>query len=233
MARKKKLNNGWEIHEILEPDTKVRYNKYFHKRKIAPRIELDSKLSQQLAAYTLIEKDLRNALIWLEKIEKMEPEQSASASGVGSDRDHFNLIKGLYVAALTIYGKCFTSCEGRFLSLPRKFPDKEFRKFHDQIMHMRHNFAAHSGSDNFEEVKVVLVLYPNKRSNAKPFIYRELMQPDYLTSTEISFIDLVKHIQSKVNDKIRILSEKIFEDEVRPKGKDYWYKIASKPIKRT
>jgi hypothetical protein len=232
MARKTKLKNSWEIHEIFEQDTKKRYNKYFHKRKIAPRVELDSKLSQQLAAYTLIEKDLRNVLVWLEAIEKMEPKEKLSASGIADNREIFNLIKGLYVGALTIYGKCFTSCEGRRLKLQKKFMDQEYRELHDHIMHMRHNFAAHSGSDNFEEVKVVLVLYPNKKSNDKPFIYRELMQPDYIESTDISFIDLAKHLQTKVNEKIRVVSEKIFEDEVGPKGKDYWYKIANKKINK-
>mgnify|MGYP000341983542 CR=1 FL=1 len=232
MARKTKLKNSWEIHEIFEPDTKARYNKYFHKRKRAPRIELDSKLSQQLAAYTLIEKDLRNVLAWLGEIEKMDPNGNVSPSGIGNDRNTFNLIKGLYVGALTIYGKCFTSCDGRRLKLQKKVMDKEFRELHEHVMHMRHNFAAHSGSDNFEEVKVVLVLYPNQRSNDKPFIYRELMQPDYIETTEIRFIDLVKHLQSKVNEKIKVVTDKIFEDEVATKGKDFWYKRANKPLKQ-
>jgi hypothetical protein len=232
MARKTKLKNGWEIHEIVERGAKSRYNKYFYKRKLAPRIELHSKLSQQIAAYTLIEKDLRNVLVWLESIEKMQPSDNVNASGVGNDRETFNLIKGLYVGALTIYGKCFTACEGRRLSLQKKFMDKEYREVHDHIMHMRHNFAAHSGADNFEDVKVVLVLYPNKKSNEKPFIYRELMQPDYIALTEISFSDLVKHIQVKVKAKIDVIYEKILDDEVGDKGKDYWYKKANKPIKR-
>jgi hypothetical protein len=232
MARKTKFKNGWEIHEIVELEAKARYNKYFYKRKIAPRIELNGKFSQQIAAYTLIEKDLRNVLSWLETIEKLEPSDNVNTSGVGNDRETFNLIKGLYVGALTIYGKCFTACEGRRLSLQRKFMDQEYREVHDHIMHMRHNFAAHSGADNFEDVKVVLVLYPNKKSDEKPFIYRELMQPDYIELTEISFKDLVKHLQTKVNSQIDVVYEKILDDEVLVKGKDFWYKKAIKKINK-
>lgn len=71
--RKVKQEDGWDVHEILDPNQIKIITKYFHKRKRAPRIELKDKISQQLAGYTLIEKDLRNVLVWLEEIEPTSP----------------------------------------------------------------------------------------------------------------------------------------------------------------
>jgi hypothetical protein len=151
--RIKKESDGWEIREAWDSDTGERTTTYFYKRNKAPRVELKSKLAQQLGAYSLIEKDLRNVIVWLDEIENLHP-ISARQSGVfaGKDRAVFNLVKGLYVAALTFYGKCFTQCEGRRVKLEKRMLDEKYHQVHDEVMHMRHNFAAHSGAHNFEVV---------------------------------------------------------------------------------
>ncbi|MCP4230912.1 MAG: hypothetical protein GY771_12315, partial [bacterium] len=164
-----------------DPRTGDRRNQYFFKRNRAPRVELKSKLAQQLAGYTLIEKDLRNVITWLNEIDKLHPydEYVEKGAQISFDRETYNIVKGLYVASLTFYGKCFTSCDGRKLKLKRSFLGEQYRSAHDEVMHMRHNFAAHSGADSFEEVKIALVLHLKKRSNEIPEIYRELSQADF------------------------------------------------------
>lgn len=99
-----------------------------------------------------------------------------------------------------------------------------FQETHENIMHMRHNFAAHSGADNFEEVKIALVLPPNKNSAESPRIYTELMQPDFSEDSENKFIDLAKHVHSAVQAKTDKVRDKIYEKEIFSKGKMYWYK---------
>ena len=42
----------------------------------------------------------------------------------GKDRGKYVLIKGLFVAALTFYGKCFSRCEGRRAQMDRNQLDK-------------------------------------------------------------------------------------------------------------
>lgn len=226
--RKIKQEDGWEVHEILEPHQVKRITKYFHKRKRAPRIELKDKISQQLAGYTLIEKDLRNVLVWLDEIDQLHLEERRNSPQISPDRKTYNLVKGLYVAALTFYGKCFTTCEGRRIKLERKMLDEKYWARHDEIMHMRHNFAAHSGADSFEEVKIALVLYPNKRSNEKPKLYRELMQPDFADDPDISFTEVVKSLRLAVLRKISQIEDRVYEKEILPKGKMYWYEKANK-----
>lgn len=224
--RRTKDDSGWEVHEILDPHSNLRTNKYFFKRRRAPRIELSDKISQQFAAYALIEKDLRNVLIWLGEIENLHPLKNRTVTKISPNREDFSIVKGLYVAALTFYGKCYTTCEGRRVKLEKNIMDEEFIGVHDDIMHMRHNFAAHSGADSFEEVKIALVLPPNIKSDAKPKIVRELRQPDFMDDTEKPFQELVKHVQRKVIQKMSQIENKIYENEIAPKGKKYWYKRA-------
>ena len=128
-------------------------------------------------------------------------------------------------------GKCFTQCRGRRIKLDGKIIDEKYKEAHEDAINMRHNFAAHSGADKFEEVKVALVLPPNKKSNMAPILYKELIQPDVMFThpeNDIGFREVVIHLQEKVLDKMRNLTDKIMFEEIAPKGKDYWYKKAKK-----
>lgn len=228
MAREIKKEDGWIIREILEANGRVSRH-YIHKRKRAPRIELRSRLAKQLAGYALIEKDLRNVLAWLTKIEELAPRENYREKGaqISIDRENFNLVKGMFVASLTFYAKCYTSCEGRQVRLDRKFMDEQFRAAHEQAMRLRHNFAAHSGADRFEEVKIALVLPPRRKKgfSAPPWIYRELQQPDIADPLveDVTFEALAGHIRDKVLDKINVVNKRILEEEVLPRGAEYWY----------
>ena len=221
--RIKKDSDGWSVREAWDAKTGQRHNAYFFKRKRAQRFEIKGKLAQQLAAYTLIEKDLRNVLVWLGEIEKLHPADSRQHGVHASqDRETFNVVKGLYVAALTFYGKCFTSCEGRRVKLDRKILGESYQSAHDDVMHMRHNFAAHSGADSFEEVRIAVVFHPKNTDQYR--IYRELTQPDFADSAEdkISFAKLAEHVQEKVWEKIRKVEEALRQREIHSKGTDYW-----------
>ncbi len=233
-SREKDLGGGWKAQEFLltkEGDRIGRQNKYFYKNKVAQRIPLTSKLAENLAGYALIEKDLRSVLIWLGEINKMFPKvEQGVGNAISPDRERFDIIKGLFTASLIFYGKCFSSCEGRRTKLNRKLLDKKYHDTHSEIILMRHNFAAHSGADKFEEVMIALVLPPKKKQNLPPIIFRELTQADMLFDDEgeISFESLVKHVQKIVLGKMKVVEDKIIKEEVLIKGKDYWYRKAKK-----
>ncbi|EPU9477403.1 hypothetical protein ACV0UQ_004241 [Vibrio vulnificus] len=220
---RKVMSDGWVIEEVFDPN-KGRYNKYYYGRKLAPQVSMTDKISQQYAAYTLIEKDLRNVLFWLNEIERLQPNPLDRVK----DPNKMNVIKGLFVAALTFYGKCFTSCEGRKIKLETKIIPERHVGTHEQVMKLRHNYAAHSGADNFEEAKVSLVLHPNKKSDIKPQLYSELTQPDYILKQGLNFGDLVSDLQAIVLNKRAQVGDVVLEKIVRPKGKNHWYKLAKK-----
>ena len=227
MIRKKKQGH-WEIHEILDPNSVKRITKYFYKRKAAVRVQLKDRISQQLAGYALIEKDLRNVIYWLKEIRKLIGDDRGKGAQISDDRERYMIVKGLFVSSLTFYGKCFTKCEGRKIKLDRRFVSEDLRECHDWAMHLRHNFAAHSGSDEFEDVKIALVLPPyNKSTTIEPMIFREIMQHDS-SEGDTEFIALVESVHKDVETKINKLISTIYEKEVLPKGKDYWYKMGKK-----
>ena len=224
--------DGWKIEERISSDGTIR-RRYFYKNRQAPRIQIKSKIAQQLAAYVLIEKDLRNVLVWIDEINKLFPQsERLCKTSISSDRKRFNVIKGLFVASLISYGKCFTACEGRKTKLDKKIIDIEYHEVHDQVMHMRHNFAAHSGVDSFEEVKVAIVLPPKKHRGMLPILFKELIQADIMLydNKEVDMKALIEHVQKKVFQKIEKLSDKIMTEEIVVKGEDYWYRLAKKGI---
>ena len=218
---KKVMSDGWTIIETFVPGRGLS-NKYLYEGKFAPSIRMTDKISEQYGAYSLIEKDLRSVIVWLNEIEKLKPNELERVK----NPEKMNLIKGLFVAALTFYGKCFASCEGRKIKIEKTIFDEKELEVHDNLMKLRHNFAAHSGAENFEEVTVSLVLHPNKKSDMKPQLYSELSQPDYISAEQLSFKALAEKLQEKVFVKRAQVGEKVLEKIVAPKGKLFWYKMA-------
>lgn len=224
------IGGGWSKITVLEPDTQEFYNDYFFNGEPAYRIIIDTQKAAVLSAYTLIEKDLRSTLVWLENIKELlaedeaEYDKSEGSRKSTSDRSKYNLIKGLFVAALTFYGKSFSTCEGRRVKLEKSNLDGAFHTDHDDAIEMRHNFAAHSGATKIEKVHVVIALDKNRKKHTSPYFGRELGQPDSFVFEDIdAFINLVKHAKAFAETKINTLTEKIFKDDVASKGVKYWY----------
>jgi hypothetical protein len=92
-------------------------------------------------------------------------------------------------------------------------------------MKLRHNFAAHSGADKFEDAVIALVLPPIKVSSVDPQIVRELKQLDLvdLGDQDVTFESLITHAQDFALRKIDTIGQKIVSDEIIPRGLDYWY----------
>ena len=215
-----------EYKHYLDRVTGKAYRTYSYKRRPCKRIELRSRLVDQLAGYTLMEKDLRSVAIWLKEIEKLHtdgPKRKTESFHNSQDREKYNLIKGLFVAALTFYGKCFTKCEGRPVKLERAQLDALFHEIHDSSISLRHNFAAHSGARRIEHVEIALV-FPDRPTSTSPFqIFRELHQPDLFwpEPPDKTLHDLVAHVKQIVDAKITRLSEKVVKEEVLPNARKY------------
>ena len=176
------MNDDWAVKEVVDQTTGRVHRLYTYKRRPCYRRVLSSRLVDQLAGYVLIEKDLRSVGTWLGEIATRAPEAldtTAASFRHGADREKYNLVKGLWVAALTFYGKCFSKCEGRPVKLERAQLDERFRDAHDHCMSYRHNFAAHSGAAKLEYVEIALVFPQKAKSHVEPRIYKELLQPDF------------------------------------------------------
>lgn len=221
--RNKKIDKDWTVREIISSEGEVLPNKYFYKRKEVATVYLSDKLSKQLAGYYLIEKDLRNVITWLEKIESCH--EKGEGIMIMSDMVTSDLVKALWVASLAFYGKCFSTTKGRKTKLDRDSLDEEHRASHDRYIKLRHNFAAHSGIDAHEGSRIALTLPINRKTVQSPVrIFGEVHQHCYVSdNSENDLLILAKHVRDKVLIKIQKLAEKIMIEEVLPKGKDYWY----------
>ena len=225
--RETDCGGGWKIRQFPNNvSRKNRHSQYFYEGKRAPRIPMRSKLSQNLAGYTLIEKDLRNVLIWLDIIDSIYPEKDRPKSNyIVKNHQKHDLVRGLWVAAVVFYVKCFTQCEGRKVKLHKQNLDRYYWKADDTIMSARNNYVAHSGSDEFEVANIFLALPPQKKSQEEPKLFREVMQADMIIDNEEEvFRTLATYVREVVFKKMEELENKIFREEIYPKGKNYWYK---------
>ncbi|MFC5551335.1 hypothetical protein [Massilia aerilata] len=221
------MQDDYAVKEIVEPYSGKVHRLYTYKKKPCRRILLRSRLCDQLAGYTLIEKDLRSVIVWLSEIEKLQakwPLPKGARAWKSPDRDTYNIVKGLFVAALTFYGKCFSKCEGRPVKLERAQLTTSFHAAHDRCIRFRHNFAAHSGAERLEYVEIALVFPIKIKRPLAPKLYTELFQPDMALPVpgDITLIELVEHVRLIAIKKIQNLHQKIIGEEVLPKGRDYW-----------
>ncbi|MES2684176.1 MAG: hypothetical protein V4650_11715 [Pseudomonadota bacterium] len=223
--------DGWVVREIPHQELFERTTFYFYKGQSAHRIALESKASKQLAGYALIEKDLRNISSWIKEIDRIYPISERPTGNTKSpDRERFNLIKGLYIACVTSYAKCFTQCDGRNAQLKKNQIDLKFREAHEDVMSQRNNYTAHSGAKKYEYARIALVLPARKAQHKKVKIFTELSQPDMWLwhEEEISFPTLIAHAHAITQEKIEKTINHIIEKEINPKSKDYWYRRAKK-----
>lgn len=226
----KDASDGWTAVDFVDKKTGKFHRIYKYKNKPCKSVYLKTRLVDQMAGYSLIEKDLRSAIVWIKKINEMigEPKAKDGEFKVSRDRETYNIVKGLFVAALTFYGKCFSKCDGRPVKLERKQLGERFWDLHDTAISYRHNFAAHSGAAKLEFVNIALVI-PQKVKPGRDIpinLYTEINQPDLLWrgGEALGFVDLFEHVREFVKSKIKLLSDKVMNEEVLPKGPDYYFK---------
>lgn len=214
----KKMSSGWTIREIVHPDYHG-HNHYYYNGKRAPVVKVDNnKMIKQYAGYTLIEKDLRSVLAWLNEIVKINPQHHTRYE----NPQLMDLVKGYFVAALTFYGKCFTESKGRGIKYDKASIPEEHRELHKELMELRHNFTAHSGI-GIETVKISLVLHPDINSDMKPQLYTELRQPDQSEYIVKEMIILVNKLREKSLEKRNAIGNKFLDEVVSTEGKLHWY----------
>ncbi|MFO9478557.1 hypothetical protein SDB42_06390 [Legionella pneumophila serogroup 1] len=131
---------------------------YHFQRKSAdafPEIIFDTKISRQLAGYSLIEKDIRD-------IRELLKEHNLLFSKTENPGES-HLLKALMKAIVVTYGKCFAKADGRKIMLNTKHVKSPQRlELHHSIINMRNQYVAHGGVSTHEEIKITLLCPPSK-----------------------------------------------------------------------
>lgn len=119
--------------------------------KNCPVVVLEGPLPNRLKGLSLIHGDLNQVDIILGELSR-------------DKSDSIPRQKGLLFGALALYGKCFTEARGRKTTLKPesvfKHAPRELRVRHDWLMRLRHEFVAHGGEAQEEQLKLLLVLKP-------------------------------------------------------------------------
>ena len=118
-----------------------------------PVVVLEGPIPARLKGLSLIGEDLKQVN---EILGELVTDETASVSKQ----------KGLLFGALALYGKCFTQAKGRGTQLNaesffKKAPI-EIQERHKWMMRLRHQFVAHGGDAQEEQLKLFLVLSPNE-----------------------------------------------------------------------
>lgn len=208
---------------------------YRERGKLLPRLTLEGRLVEQMKAFRSLEKDLRNLLAWAKILNDTHQKlDGANKVSLDMEIDDAAIAKALFFAILALYGRCFTTAQNRKFTFDRKHVPEGLRDLHDDLMHARHNFAAHKGQFEYENCQIALVVVPH-RKGAKTAIFSELQQPyfssDLLSNdNENKFVELCNALREVVNSKYSNLQEKIEHDFVRITPNDYWKKADGKVV---
>lgn len=121
--------------------------------KECPVVVLEGPIPGRLKGLSLIREDLKQVN---EILDELVAEETTSVSKQ----------KGLLFGALALYGKCFTQAKGRGTQLNadsffKKAPC-ELQEHHKWMMRLRHQFVAHGGDAQEEQLKILLVLSPDE-----------------------------------------------------------------------
>lgn len=119
-----------------------------------PYVVVDGPLVKRVAGLSLIRQDI---MAVREIFSRMEPNPADSV-----------VSRTLLFGALALYGKCFTQANGRGVKLEAKaiFDSADDRASHDRLMQLRHEYVAHGGDAQEEQLKIVLLLDPDKSKRA-------------------------------------------------------------------
>lgn len=199
----------WTVEERIDAEGKPGRSYYF-RQQLAVRVEHKSKASRRLAGLTLIEKDIRTIKGWLrllrDTLNSMGPAADQSTSIFMPRDERMAVVRAIHVAIVTTYAKMFTQAEGRGASLERNgwiFGDTNLER-HDWLMHHRHTFTAHSGSDGPEGCSIVVAIDHSQRNRTEPRIFTELHQPASLLHTSLDEVEnLLNELHDKLQEKIQ------------------------------
>jgi hypothetical protein len=218
----------------LDQSTGQSSTTYFWDGKPVPQVKLSGAVAEQLSGLALIQKDLTNALRWIDNAVKLlgeleaKTESQTNAYSPISNREVGDQIKAYFVSSLVFYAKAFTEAGGRRAQIARDWLDVQFRDTHDYFMMFRHNMAAHSGDEKLEIGHTCLILIPSSQGYAFR-IGTHRCQPDLAISEsdEKQFRDLIAHAIEKVSERYNKTATRTIELAFA-KGTEFWLVASSK-----
>ena len=142
---------------------------YNYKEKECAFVILDSHLARQhnglQSMVGEIEQSLHELTLACENYAKLCPDGNPFFNDFDKNDLNQLLLKNIYVASIMAYGKCFTTANRRLKKIEnpqirRVLSEEEF-KYHEHVISLRDNWAAHGGLSDNEHDYTVLVFNPD------------------------------------------------------------------------
>lgn len=182
-----------------------------------PYVVVEGSLAKRVAGLSLIREDLRAVKEMLARMDHH------TQDFVGN--------KALLFGAVILYGKCFTQANGRGAKLDTKdvFASSNKRQSHERLMELRNEYVAHGGNDKEEQLKIILLLDPNKAN--KRFIQlvgHGASAHGFDEQARDKALETVAHVQAYVNRALEKTKAALM-DELYTEGVERVYKHAIWP----
>jgi hypothetical protein len=185
-------------------------------------IIINKPIARQLGAYYSIYNDLINSF--------------DAFHCLIENSEHYNEIikRSLMVNAVITYMRCFTKSEGRKTNLDSKSVlknNEKLKQYHSKIEVFRHQYLAHSGKSNHEEISVVGILNPDLKNKKVLGIDIETNFTSNIDSYLNDYLELVEHVITAVKKKIEELNLIVLK-EILNEDLEKLYNLSSLPDER-
>lgn len=186
---------------------------YFYKESKCGFCILDSHLARQLnglqSMTSEIEQSLHELTLACKNYAKLCPDGDPFLNNFDKNDLNQLLLKNIYIASIMAYGKCFTTANRRLKKIEtpqirRVLSEEEF-KYHEHVINLRDNWAAHGGLSDNEHDHTVLVFNPDPELGS---CIRTEISTRYIPSS-VEFQKL-KNVTQKLLDLCKSLRTKKF-----------------------
>lgn len=133
--------------------------------------KINSKPAEMTAGYQAMLNDVYKIQAYTElgsKIVKEKLQSDLPLREFNFDDQDQLICSSLYLSAITLYGKCFTSAEGRGARLQEaqvfKRMSESQQKKHAKFIDLRHNWAGHGGSSSHELICGIVAFLPDNKA---------------------------------------------------------------------
>lgn len=208
---------------------------YLHRGVVLPKVILSGNVAEQMKSFKSIDKDLRNILSWISQINEIFLIENYDQNFYPSMHDsNAAIAKGLFIAILSVYGRCFTQANGRKFTLDKKHVPEKYKSLHDELMDARHNFAAHKGDFEGDNCQIVMTVSGNAK-RIRSLIFSETQQPyfsqDLITNSDGNeMIGLCEELRKVVNDKYDEICNRINHNYVYLQPVKIWAGMNNKML---
>ena len=222
---------GLDVEYYIDSDSGEFKAVYIFNNEIVDRVKLSGRIAARASSLSLIHRDLKSAKEWYQKandiIEQKKLRVDGEQYGNILDLDLSSEVRALFVPSLTFYGKAFSEAKGRKLKMERDWLDTKYFELHDSIIDYRHNFAAHSGKEDYESAETSLLLIKkNGRVVYQAVTDRKQISLMGFPEEQGSVLDLFEHAIKIVEKKYNETSERI-RGYVMQKSYSFWCLAAS------